>query len=77
MKAVVAERNTLIHQMLAVFDPSSLESCELLSAKLDEQRNRIISAYEHVQSIVLAIRESYQDMAKHLDGIVARDSNQN
>jgi hypothetical protein len=76
MEAVVAERNALMHQMLVTFDPNSLESCELLSAKLDEQRSRTIPAYEHVQSIVLTIRDSYQDMARHLEGITAQDLTQ-
>jgi hypothetical protein len=68
MNAVVSERNALVHQMLATFDPSSLESCESLSARLDEQRSRIIPAYQHLESIVIAIRESHRDLA-NIDGM--------
>ena len=67
MEAVVTERNALIHQMLATFDPNSLESCESLCVKLDEQRSRILQAYEQLESIVLAIRESHRELAKGVD----------
>jgi hypothetical protein len=70
MKAVVTERNVLIHHMLATFNPSSIESCEVLCTRLDEQRSRIVSAYEHLESIVLAIQESHRDLATIVDGMV-------
>jgi hypothetical protein len=70
MREVVRERNKLIHQMLASFNPSSIESCNVLCAVLDEQRDRIVPAYEHLQSIVKAIRESHKELAENADAIV-------
>ena len=51
MATVVTERNALIHRLLAAFDPGSLESCESLCLKLDEQRSRIRSAYERLPRV--------------------------
>ena len=76
MKAVVVERNELIHQMLATFNPNSIDSCESLCVELDKQRGRIIRAYEHLESIVIAIRESHRDLAKDVDGMVTQRSSQ-
>ena len=67
MMKVVAERNRLIHQMLASFDPSSKQSCEELCIALDAQRERFDSEYRHLESLVHAIRESFQELAKHVD----------
>ena len=36
---VVNERNALIHDMLATFDPGSDESCQRLIVTLDEQND--------------------------------------
>jgi hypothetical protein len=70
MRDVVKERNKLIHLMLASFNPSSIESCNALCAALDEQRERIIPAYEHLQSIVAAIRETHKELAASADAVV-------
>lgn len=71
MKRVVRERNTLIHKMLSSWDPSSLESCRTLCEALDAQRERILPAYEHLESVAKAIRESHLEMAQELDTLVA------
>ena len=71
MMEVVNERNRLIHQMLAGFDPRSRESCEELSAVLDLQRERIVPAYEHLESLVRAIREGHTDLAQRIDETLA------
>lgn len=68
MREVVKERNRLIHQMLTGFDPTSKQSCEDLCMVLDAQRERFDSEYRHLQSLVQAIRESFQELALHLDG---------
>jgi len=72
MRRVVKERNALIHRMLATWNPRSIDSCSALCKKLDEQRERIIPAYSHLESVVAAIRESHQELARDADQIVAR-----
>jgi hypothetical protein len=63
MKFVVEERNTLIHRALARFDPNSLESCEALSAQLDEQRARMLRPCQWLESTVLAYREAVKEVS--------------
>jgi hypothetical protein len=72
MRRVVKERNSLIHEMLATWDPNSLDSTNALCKELDEQRERIISAYNHLESVVLAIRGSHQELASQVDQIVSK-----
>ncbi len=71
MRRIVKERNLLIHHMLVPFNPSSLESCHALIIQLDEQRERILQAYEHLESLVTAIRDVHRDLAENVDEIVA------
>jgi hypothetical protein len=70
MDAVVRERNVLIHRMLVSFDPSSLDSCNALSGLLDVQRERILPAYQHLESLVKAIRETHTEIAANVDSIL-------
>jgi hypothetical protein len=67
MMSVVQERNVLIHQMLARFDPRSMQSCERLCSELDAQRERIFPAYSHLESLVLAVRDAYKDLKSEID----------
>jgi hypothetical protein len=71
MRKVVGERNKLIHKMLSSWDPRSLESCRSLCEELDAQRERILPAYEHLESVAKAIRESHLEMAQEVDELVA------
>ena len=71
MRRIVKERNRLIHHMLVSFDPRSTESCHVLSVELDEQRERIRQSYEHLESLVTAIRDAHRDLAENVDEIVA------
>jgi hypothetical protein len=70
-RRVVGERNSLIHRMLATWNPGSIESCRSLCEELDAQRERILPAYEHLESVVKAIRESHEELARNVDAIVA------
>jgi hypothetical protein len=76
MQHVVRERNTLIHQMLSSWDANSLDSCHALCEKLDAQRESIINAYAHLESIVKTIRESHKELALEADEIVRRDDDE-
>jgi len=71
MRRIVKERNQLIHHMLVPFDPHSAESCNVLSIELDAQRERILDSYQHLESIVIAIREQHQYLADNVDAIVS------
>jgi hypothetical protein len=68
MMAIVKERNELVHQMLASFDPNSIQSCEVLAVALDAQRTRILPVYQHIQSLLLALKESQVEMLEHFHG---------
>jgi hypothetical protein len=69
-RRIVGERNSLIHRMLAKWNPSSIESCRSLCEELDAQRERILPAYEHLESVVKAIRESHEELARNVDAIL-------
>jgi hypothetical protein len=71
MRRVVRERNALIHRMLALWNPNSVDSCRNLCEELDAQRERMLPAYKHLESVVKAIRESHEELARNVDVIVA------
>jgi len=66
LSSVVAERNRLIHQWLAAFDPNSIESCTELALALDEQHARIWPEYEILRSMVQALREHHVELRRYL-----------
>jgi hypothetical protein len=49
LRRVVAERNLLIHQWLAELDLDSMEDCQKLISRLDEQDNRLTPHYESLK----------------------------
>jgi hypothetical protein len=59
---LVQERNALIHQDLADFDPNSAESCRRWITRLDEQNERIVSIHKGLQQLL----ETHSEAAKHL-----------
>jgi hypothetical protein len=70
-RRVVRERNDLNHRMLATWNPSSIESCRSLCERLDAQSARMLPAYKHLESVVKAICESHEELARNVDAIVA------
>ena len=66
LSSVVAERNRLIHQWLAAFDPNSIESFTELALALDEQHARIWPEYEILRSMVQALREHHDELRRYL-----------
>ena len=66
LRAVVRERNKLVHQWLSEFDPSSRESCQKLGVALDEQNARVLPEFESLRAIVRTLREFQREAAKHL-----------
>jgi hypothetical protein len=65
---LVLERNALIHQDLADFNPNSEESCRRWIARLDEQNERIVTLHKGLQQLL----DVHGEAAKHL--LVALES---
>jgi len=61
---IVEERNNLIHQMLANFDQSSMESCHDLGSVLDAQLDRVRPQYENLLQLVQAMQDGAQQIAE-------------
>ena len=66
---LVAERNRLIHEDLLNVDLKSLEECEELSARLDEQYTRIRRHLDHFNSL----RTNFQEMAAEFGRLLESD----
>jgi hypothetical protein len=49
---LVVERDNLIHQDLASFDPSSAESCRQWITRLDKQDERIVALHKELQQLL-------------------------
>ena len=62
LRSLVAERNRLIHQDLATFDPTSAESCSKLIAFLDEQNQRIVSQIKVLEQLQSAAVAGFQTL---------------
>lgn len=63
---VVAERNELVHHLLPLFDPSSLEKNKQLEDKLDEQREKIKKEILELKSMATALNEGRKKIASFL-----------
>jgi hypothetical protein len=63
----VAERNKLIHRWLAAFNPNSIESCVELASALDEQHARVWPEFEILKSLVIALRDSHDELRRYVD----------
>lgn len=66
LRAVVRERNKLVHQWLSEFDPNSRESCQKLGVALDEQNARVLPEFEILRAIIRTLRESQREVMKLL-----------
>jgi hypothetical protein len=61
-REIVRERNHLVHRFAAECDLRTIEGCEASAQILDQQRERIISAAESIDSMVSAVREAFADI---------------
>jgi len=59
---LVLERNSLIHQDLADFDPNSEDSCRRWITRLDEQNDRIIVIHKELQLLL----DTHNEVARHM-----------
>lgn len=66
LSSVVAQRNKLIHQTLAAFDPKSEASCVELAIALDAQHAKLWPEFEMLKSLVLAVKESTHELGQYV-----------
>ncbi|MEQ9621921.1 hypothetical protein [Coleofasciculus chthonoplastes] len=67
LASIVAERNELIHQNLALIDTSSVEDYHNLITLLDEQNPRLLAQLEEMRWMMETLRESwkaFKDLSK-------------
>ncbi len=62
LRDLVLERNALIHQDLAEFDPRSQESRRRWITRLNEQNERILAQHKELQQLL----DMTSEAAKHL-----------
>lgn len=60
---VVAERNELVHHLLPLFNPKSLESCKQLLDKLDRQHNKVKKEWLNLRSQATALNDGRKKLA--------------
>jgi hypothetical protein len=70
LKALIEERNDLVHHLLSRWSLHDGGSCNALSAELDEQRLRIIREIERYRAYANTVRE----MAKELQAFIDSDA---
>lgn len=69
LRALIKERNDLVHHLLSRWNPHDVESCRALSLELDEQRVRIIREIERYRAYATTVGE----MAKELQAFIDSD----
>ena len=67
LKVLVEERNKLIHQMLAHFNPNSLESCNNICAELDDQNAKVVPEFKYFKSVVDTLNVAQKELIDFLD----------
>ncbi len=67
LKALIAERNDLVHHLLPRWNLREAESCSALCAELDEQRRRIILEIERFRAYANTVAEMAREMQAFFD----------
>lgn len=67
LKALIDERNNLVHHLLSHWNLLDSESCRALSFALDEQRGRIVSEIELYQTYAKSLREMASVLQAFID----------
>ena len=64
LKSLVDDRNDFIHHLLPRFNPDSIESCLEIEQYLDQLREKLVSEYDHLKSLI----ENFEELRKlHVD----------
>lgn len=66
LKALVQERNDLVHHFGSRWDAKSIEITRELLLQLDEQRERLIPLFERLRAIVRSMQEGMREHAAFL-----------
>lgn len=66
LRALVQERNDLVHHFGSRWDSKSIETTRELLLQLDEQRERLIPLFERIRAIVLSMQEGMREQAAFL-----------
>ena len=67
LKALIDERNELVHHLLSRWNLHDAESCKRLSAELDEQRRRVIIEIEKYRAYASSVREMARELQVFID----------
>lgn len=67
LKALIGERNDLVHHVLSRWNPHEAESCRVLSAELDEQRRRIIVEIERYRAFANTLKEGARELQEFIE----------
>jgi hypothetical protein len=74
LRELVKERNLLVHRLLTNFDPDSVESCENLIQRLDEQVDRLRPHYQSLMGIIGNMQAAQQEIMKHLEAELCKSA---
>lgn len=66
LKALVEERNVLVHNLIEKYDLGSLESCLELNAFLDRQHERVCAQHSYLNQLTDALDESWNELRSYL-----------
>lgn len=66
LKALVEERNVLVHNLIEKYDLGSLESCLELNAFLDRQHERVCAQHSYLKQLTDALDESWNELRSYL-----------
>ena len=67
LKALIEERNDLVHHVLSRWNLHDAESCRALSTELDEQRRRIIAEIERYRAFANTLKEAARELQNFID----------
>jgi hypothetical protein len=67
LKALIEERNDLVHHLLSRWNLHEPDSCNALSAELDEQRRRILAEIEKYRVYANTLREAAKELQAFID----------
>lgn len=66
MKLVVDERNDLIHHFLPRWQPDSVEHMAAAVSYLDQQQEKVMPMFEHLNSVSETMKYAFREMAEFL-----------